>query len=400
MAVDKKLLRQLKDKDPLVRRKAIIALADCRDTAALNALEDAARTDPDTKLRSLAGRAQQHLSDQLAPAESSDRPASSAPPAKRQVSEKDVARGKAMLEEALSYYIANDNAKATKSLTKAVTINPMLKEDSYFLSMAGNILNVPQDEALHVLFDGAKVNEYISSSKKAQVQKKKNNHYSKTDEMPWSAVWFDLGVFTAVTIVITFLLPMVFVQMIGRTIEYQLSLSAEDLAQESLVISGEIGDFFNAVNMVGLPIFLVVALAAGASTAVSMLLQGGVIHLIATRLLHGTGTIRYMLCQILPYYSMTSLVLFVWLCIAMGIIAMGAGVIGLICLAPMALASLVILFKVAGKIGAAYDFGSAKGCLSLVGSSLLLALISSPITLLVQNAFSSWLGTALLSGPM
>lgn len=400
MAVDKKLLSQLKDKDPKVRRKAIVALADCRDAAALTVLADTARSDPDDKLRTLADRAQKHLSSQLTPDEPIAQAAHSTPAAKLRVTDKDVARGKAAMEEALSYYIAKDNAKATKSLMKAVMANPRLKEDSYFLSMAGNILSVPQDEALQVLFDSGKVSDYISTSKKAQVQKKRNDHYSKTDELPWSAVWFDLGIFAAVTAVITFLLPLVFVQMIGRTIEYQLSLSPEDLAEESLLITEEWSDFYSAVNTVGLPIFMVVALATAASTAVSMLIQGGAIHLIATKVLHGTGTMRYMLCQILPYYSMTSLVMFVWLCIAMGIIALGAGIIGLVCLAPMALASLVIVLKVAGKIGAAYDFGSAKGCLTFVGSSILLGLISSPITLMVESAFSSWLGTAILSGPM
>ncbi|MBI5670977.1 MAG: HEAT repeat domain-containing protein [Chloroflexi bacterium] len=397
MAVDKKLLNQLKDKDPKIRRKAIIALADCRDAAALKPLADIARSDPDARLRTLADRAQQHLNSQLNPDDTDNQTPRAAPPPRLNVSDRDIARGKAAMEEALSYNIAGDTAKATKSLIKAVSANPRLKEDSYFLSLAGNILSVPQDEALHVLYDSGKVSDYISSSNKARVQKKRDDHYSKTDELPWSAVWFDLGIFTAVTAVITFLLPLVFVQMIGRTIEYQLSLTSEELTQESLVISEELAEFYDAMNTVGLPIFLVVALATAASTAVSMLLQGGAIHLIATKLLHGTGTMRYMLCQILPYYSMTSLVLFVWLCIAMGLIALGAGIIGLLCMAPMALASLVIVFKVAGKIGAAYDFGAGKGCLAFVGSALLLGLISSPVTLLVENAFSSWLGTAILS---
>ncbi len=400
MALDQKLLKQVRDKDPKVRRKAIVALADCRDAAALEVLDNAARTDADEKLRALAARAQAHLKEHV---DRSEKVAANPeaykddPALKPRISDKDKARAKAAMDEALSYYIAKDNAKATKCLIKAVVANPLLKEDSYFLSMAGNILNVPQDDAMQVLFDNTKRNDYIVSSKQAVIQRKKNEHYASTNELTWMAVWFDLGVFAAVTAVITFLLPLVFVQMIGRTIEYQSTLTFEQRQEESMLIPADMIAFNDAVSTVGIPIFLAVALGTAAATAVSMLLQGGAIHLIATKLLGGTGTMRYMMCQILPYYSMTSLVLFVWLCIAMGIIAVGAGIIGLVCLAPMALASLVIVFKVAGKIGAAYDFGAGKGCMALVISSIALALVSSPVTMIIQNAFSSWMAQAMFS---
>jgi hypothetical protein len=195
--------------------------------------------------------------------------------------------------------------------------------------------------------------------------------------------------------VITFLMPLVTTQMIGRLIEYQSNLTAEQLEQESALVSGSVREMVHAVNTVGVPGFLIIAVASAAATAVSMMIQGGVVHLIATKVLGGVGTMRYMMCQILPFYSMTSLVLFVWFCVAMGIMASGAGMIGLICMAPMSLGSLVILFKVAGKIGTAYDVGAAKGCMSLIAASIVLALIASLPGAAVNNAVQNWLLSAM-----
>lgn len=401
MALDKRLLKQLKDKDPKVRRKAIVALADSRDLAALEPLEQAARDDPEQKLRDLAVRAQNHLKEQMArKQQAADAPEASADgyaPAPK-ISEREVARARSYMDEALSYYIAKDLSKATASLSKALRANPGLKNESYFLSLAGDVLNADPDEAIKILLDSSRRGEFVNISRKSQKQKKKDEHYGKTDELSWAAVFFDLGIFAVVTAVITFLTPLVFVQMINQTVAYEMGLSPEQMEQASLLLPPEIVSFNQAVSTFGVPIFLIVALVSAVATAISMLIQGGAIHLVATKLLGGVGTMRFMMCQILPFYSMTSLVLFVWWCIAMGMLAIGAGIIGALCMAPMSLAGLYILFKVAGKIGAAYDFGSAKGCLSLVLASLLLSLISALPGILAYNYISSQLMEAMMTG--
>ncbi len=399
MALDKRLLKQLKDKDPKVRRKAIVALADSRDMAALGPLEQVASSDPEQKLRDLAVRAQNHLKEQVArkekPAE--PEPAHSSSAAAPKVSEKEAARAKGYMDEALSYYIAKDLSKATSSLSKALRVNPALKNESYFLSLAGDVLNADPEEAVRILLDSNRRGEFVNTSRKSQKQKKKDEHYGKTAELSWSAVFFDLGIFSAVTAVITFLMPLVFVQMINQTIAYQMGLSPEQMEQASLILPQEIVSLNEAVATIGIPIFLIVAVITAVTSAISMLIQGGAIHLVATKLLGGVGTMPYMMCQILPFYSMTSLILFVWWCIAMGMLAIGAGIIGALCMAPMALAGFYILFKVAGKIGAAYDFGSAKGCLSLILASVLLSLISSLPGILAWNYISSQLTEMMLA---
>ena len=156
MAVDSKLLKQLKHKDPKERRRAIVALADCRDLAGVKPLEEAAKSDDEPKLREIAARAAKHLKEQMdkpvMPVEKSDEAYKGEQVV--QVSEKQKARAREYLDEAMSMVVAKDNAKATKALAKALQADPAIKDDQYFLSMASSIFNTSNEEAVRKLISG------------------------------------------------------------------------------------------------------------------------------------------------------------------------------------------------------------------------------------------------------
>ncbi len=125
MAVDARLLKQINHNDPKERRKAIIALADCRDMTGVPPLEKAAKSDDDPKLRELAGKALNHLKEQIEKA--AERAAN--PDTPLYVPEKQIERSKAYMTEAMSMVVAKDNAKAAKALAKALEANPNLRQD-------------------------------------------------------------------------------------------------------------------------------------------------------------------------------------------------------------------------------------------------------------------------------
>src|SRR6185369_13060683 len=110
--VDAKLLKQLKHNDAKERRKAIVALADCRDSAGVKAPEAAAQNDSEPKLRELAARAAQHLQEQVSKA--ATRATSPEPVYQGEsqqevhVTEKQMKRGRAYLDEAMSMVVAQD----------------------------------------------------------------------------------------------------------------------------------------------------------------------------------------------------------------------------------------------------------------------------------------------------
>lgn len=384
MAVDTRILKQIKNTDPQQRRKAIIALADSRDLDALKPLQEIEQGDPEPKLRELATKAQKHLKEQM------DKMAAFAanPEAYRaemKVSERDVARAKSYMEEAMSTFLAKDNAKATKALIKALKANPTLKTDSYFLSLVGSITGKADAEGLNVLMDGQARSEFINTAEQGKIQKRKNDHRSKAEEIGWSAVGFDLTVFAMVIAVITFLAPFVFVQLINNAITYQGALTPDKYEEEFIKVPTELSTTTASVEAVGAVGLLVVAVVAGVGSAVSMFLFGLLVHVIATRLLGGNGTLPFMLSQLIPFYSLTTPIFFIWWCVIMVMISIGAGLIGMLCAPIMGLASFVVYFKAAGRIGSAYDFGALKGCLSMTIASFALSLLSSGLSYLLAN---------------
>lgn len=388
MAVDTRILKQIKHSDPQQRRKAIIALADSRDMAAIKPLEEIAQGDPEPKLRDLALKAQKHLKEQM-----EKMAAFAANPesyrAEMKVSDRDVAMAKSYMEEAMSTFLAKDNAKATKALIKALKVNPTLKTDSYFLSLVSSITGKSDAEGLNVLMDGQARSEFINNAEQGKLQKRKNDHRAKADEIGWSAVGFDLSVFALVIAVITFLAPFVFVQLINNAITYQGALTPEKYEEEFVKIPSELSTTTASVEAVGAVGLLVVAVVAGVGSAISMLLFGVLIHLIATRLFGGNGTLPFMLSQLIPFYSLTTPAFFIWWCVIMVMISIGAGLIGMLCAPIMGLASFVVYFKAAGRIGSAYDFGSLKGCLSMTAASLVLSLLSSGLSYVLANTVLS-----------
>lgn len=398
--IDPKIIKQLKNKDANKRRQAIGMLADSRDMDALQYLEDAARNDSDEKLRKLAVRAQDHLRKQV---EKSRQRASAAasgggssmPVA---VSEKDAQRARMYTEEALSLYIEGDNAKAAQRLVKALEANPNLKKDNYFLGIAGNVLEVPQEHALAVLADGSKRADFISQSRRGKVEKRKKEHRETAEVIGWSSVSFDLGIYGAVVAVTTFLMPLVFTQLIGRAIEYQTALTVEELAAESIQFGAMFSDFNHWLSTIGLVIFLVAALVLALVSVVGMLIYTGMLHLIATKILRGVGTMPYMLSKVVPFYSTLTGIMFIWSIVAMGLSATGAALIGGICMLPLGLVILYQLFKLGGRIGEAYDFSAGMGCVTLIIANIIVGLISSLPGLLVQNLIAQAILSSLGAG--
>jgi hypothetical protein len=396
MAVDARLLKQISHNDPKQRRKAIVALADSRDLDGLNSLEKVAQNDPDPKLRDLATRAAKHLKAQVEKAVAlAANPTAEAP---IRVSEKQMARGRAYLDEAMSLVVAKDNGKATKALAKALEADPSLKEDSYFQSLASNLFNASVEESIRRLTSSEARTDHIKREEAGKVQKRKDTHSAKAREIGWASVAFDVIIYAVVAAAIAFFAPLVYSQLISRAAIYQAELSPEKYESETVKISRQMERAMLEFQEGGVGQLVVPALLNGVVSGGFMLVLGGLIHLLATRIFKGNGTMPFMMSQLVPFYSLMMPVFFIWSCIVMGMISIGAGLIGLLCVPLMALASIVVFFKSAGRIGEAYDFGAAKGCLSLVIGGFALTLVGGILSsVLLGTAISSALSSMGLS---
>jgi HEAT repeats len=386
MAIDQRLIQQLSSEDPKERRKAVIALADSRNPDALRLLDESAKMDPERKVREVAERAFKHLKEQT------DRAANPSAVKPVVIPEKQVQRAHQYVEEAMSAYIGKDEALATRSLTKALQLNPNLKTDQYFLSMVSNVLNMDPQEGLAVLVSGDKRGEFIEKAKSQKIRQHKDEHKAQTKELGWDALAFDLGVYGLVITAIAFLAPFVVSQLVAKTVAYQAALTPEKFDAESVKISAELANSLTVQPLTA----LLGALGSGIIGVLVMFILGFLVHQLATRLLKGNGTMVFMMSQLVPFYSFMTPIFFIWSCILLGMVSVGAGTFSLLCLPIMGLGSLVVFFKAAGRIGKAYDFGALKGCLSLIIASFALSLVAGLIS---SIAFGSALSAAMASIP-
>lgn len=395
MAVDNKLLKQLKHKDPKERRRAIVALADCRDKAGIKPLEEAANNDDEPKLREIAARAAKHLKEQIAkpvlPVEKPDDAAYKGEAVVR-VSEKQAARAREYLDEAMSMVVAKDNAKAARALANAIQTDPAIKNDQYFLSMVSSLFNTSNEEAIKKLMSGDERGQFMKAQQQGKVQKRKDDHKSKAREIGWSSAIFDLTIYAVVVGIITFLAPIVYIQLLGKTIDYQQALSPAKYQDETVKLSRQVEQAVEDMQNQSVGPLIIVALVNAVASVASMIGLCFLVHLFASKVLGGSGTMPFMMSQLVPFYSLMTPVFFIWSCLVLGMIAIGAGLFGVLCMPIMALAGLVVLFKSAGHIGTAYDFGSAKGCMSLAVG---LIALSAATTVLSSLIFSSALNSAM-----
>jgi hypothetical protein len=399
MAVDKALLKQLKHSDPKERRKAIVALANTRDAAALEPLAEVERTDSEPKLREAAQKAQAYIRQYMDTVEKVR--SGSDVDLSRHIPEHNVQRAKEYVEEAMSALTIGNNDKAAKALANALNTNPFLDKDPYFLGVVGSVFGTSAEQGLKLLLDQKGRDQYIKQARTEKAQKRKGEHQSKADDLPWSSMWLDLGIYGIVVAVITFLTPLVFLQVFGNALNIIISDPSTMMAldAESFQAINEMSSFITSLQTAGLPLWIALALVYGFIGVVSMLLYSGVIHLIATRVLQGVGTIRYMMSQVVPFYTMVTAVYFVAFVIIFALVSQG-GALVMLCAGPLSFfGSLYVLFTSAGRIGKAYDFGTGKGCLSLFIASLGLAALSYGCSLasssILLNAISSTMGASL-----
>lgn len=170
--IDNKIVALLENDDPEQRKRGVKMLAQSKDPEALPYLAEIVRYDENAEVADLARKAgifiKKNSSGAPAPAAAPRRPA--APPPVESVypdddeatgaelrledivvSEGDIGRAKSMTDQALATHMRGDNDKASQYLTRAFTINPKLRFDSYTVGLAATITGLPSDDAVKLL---------------------------------------------------------------------------------------------------------------------------------------------------------------------------------------------------------------------------------------------------------
>ena len=188
--MDQEWLEQLRSPEPAIRRQAIRSLARSGDQQALKYLKYALENDPDPQLREYARRGARYLWDAL---QQGDRSAGQAgpsipPPKNKQAAdqaqdedspgqpavprrERDTAERK--VQRALSLQMQGKNPQALRELSKALTLNPALKEDQLPRNLAAELTGFPPQDALRQLLEPGRNQELVERLQGKKDQQRK-----------------------------------------------------------------------------------------------------------------------------------------------------------------------------------------------------------------------------------
>ncbi|MBK8025418.1 MAG: HEAT repeat domain-containing protein [Chloroflexi bacterium] len=426
------LIRQLQDFDPAVRREAIIALGKTKNIEALRPLADIVLKDSDPELRELARKAgiyiQRENSTKIEePVRPRRRtPVAPPPPEKPQgprprgpvfmapeVEDPDSGdlvmqssltgeptkgpvrgrnynvppdvrkRARAIIENALSDHMTGKPSRAMKNLTEALSLDPNLINDDYFGNIASTVTGLPADQAVQSIVDRGSRERFITSAERSERQRKVDDHLSTVRKTTRTDFAFELAIFCLIMVVGPVIASIIFVQGMSGF----LNTVVESNVARDAVLDPAITDFQVQFANVSVLTFIPIALASLVSALLSLFIQMGLIHLIATKLLKGIGTFQHMLTTVLSFYNRLLPVLFVVLALSMVVAFFSQFSIISLCPAIVLIGIAgYIMAKTSGKVGEAYGFGGGLGCVSVLGSVLVLSVLNGVIGYIALQA--------------
>lgn len=366
--MDSKILQLIESTDPLDRKKAIQMLAKMGGPEAIRTLGIIYKQDDDAEVKDLAIQAGKYIKKQqakevapvqpaAAPFIEDDEEAEPQPEVDDSyepvvVSEAKQSQARGMMDRALDLSMHGEKEKAVEAMMKAFKLNPNLRLDTYYMGIAMDVTGLDKNSTTRLLTDDPK-----SQKKK---NKLKNDGSGDSEEVTWDTALIDLTLYYVVIVGIA----LVGILLSNRL--FQMSPLYSDQATRAL-------------GNLSLVMGLVVSLISGVLAVGALMFHYAIMHLLATAFLSGDGTYRGLI-----HHATTTVT--VW-----------AGITGTISLASnyflysnpqqslqasmdfmaspifpiTSVGSIVIaiafLIWFCVKIGENYEFGTGKGCVTVMG---------------------------------
>lgn len=417
--MSKEHLRQLKDKDPNQRKAAIKALARAKEKAAIVPLAKMSGDDPDPEVRDLAGKAGRYILEQTggmaemerkaAAKQGADAPAAPPPPDKKgghprfAVSEEDKHKALRMLDEAMNDQMRGERGKGMRVLSKALSVDPNLRYDPYFTSLAESFTGLPPDEAVSMLDNKELQHTANESVLKARKNEAIEAHMAEISKATWRDVAFDLAIYLAIVIVGVVIVHFVAIQSANRYLAFVEKNNTVDFPRATcLAVEGEIicrmppTPDEAAVNKAGRiiePITLDIAFQVELTTAKDLqattilvrgvlggllatallLVMSIIVHGLSATVLGGHGRFAHTAHQIIGLLMNRTLLLIVLAGVGLMLYLGGNGAtIATVVISIAGLLGLMTLFTLLGRVGKAYDYGIVK---AFVATAVALAVV-------------------------
>lgn len=384
-------INQLKSENPAVRKDAIMQIGRNRADEAIIALGDVSRNDPIPELRELAqktGRYIRHLQEQErqkkqeeAAAEKEAETAAS----RINVPQKNIDSAKVLISEALTLNMAGENPRAIRGLKRALTLNPLLAEDTYFTGIAASIVGGDPAEVINVLRDGKQIDKLVRTQKNEARQQVLDKHLEEAKKFSWGNVSFDVIIFLLINLVGPVILFIVIAQSMDTFLQTN-GLSPSDLASELGPSLANVNSFAELINPTSLLLF---AGLSSISALVTLILQLIFIHVLVKFFFRGTGTLGYITYKLTSIYNIVLISVYLIFYLIFGLFIANDATIMLLCFGPVAVIFLLYLNSKIGKaISEAYNVSNGLGCITVFLVTLASGGINALVGLLFGNLLS------------
>ncbi len=362
---------QLKSPDPDERKQAILALGRLKDPAALKPLAEVYRSDPDPALRELALKAGRHIRLQTnAQKAAAEKPKGmTAAPTDLAPTPGQVKKARLFFDQALEHHIRHQHAQAIEALGKALEINPTLRSDTMTTNLAMELTGMAHSTALDMLPDPVARREFIETTYGVTIggSGKPSDPSDTTAEADWGQALIDVGIYGLVNGTIVFVLGVVGFRALMDFIINAMAISGQGALPPGFT------DLSSITSASTLPFAALYGLIYAVISMIMLVVLEGAVHLVATTILGGEGTLPGLLRKTTLFF--TVLVPVSTLVGILPTLAFSQNET----LTPLA-SILSLIFSLgtamwAGKLtGEAYRFGMGKGCVSMVLGGIVLGL--------------------------
>lgn len=381
--IDQQLIDMLDDPNPQVRSNAVKELAKTKSQEAVQYLAAIYKTDSDPEVRELARKGGLYIKKKMTeekwtggdpdPDAVVDEPE---PVEEIEVSARAVESSKGNMDTAMNLHVAGDDEKAATYVERAFTTNPNLKNDPYYLGLAATILGVPGNQVADLLLGDIEYGPKGKPKRKRKVSE---------DDVSTEKVIIDLVIFWIVTAAILIIGTLILFQLFSNLFdgvmsspEFTEGMSAAEIAEAEDQIAIALNVFLGA----GLITTVVWSAVYSVFMVIGLLLQYALFHFSATSILGGDGTFKGLIHRLTNFYTITYAAYFIF------IYFMTFQFVNQFALTPddpeaafrimnmmssgLFLAFLVWVFFLSKRIGSNYEFGTGKGCITIIISYVLM----------------------------
>ncbi len=325
---------QLKDRNPEKRKEAIKAAARAADKKALKTLAVMVEDDPDPEVRELAKRAGVYIRQQIGELPMAPRTSGKGEETPRyNVTEENVAKGRKLLDAAVTYMMNGESSKAIKPLREALKYNPNLRYDGYFKSVLENATGLSGEEALAQITDAQITRALSERESTLRRQAALSEHLQEISKGAWGGVAFAAFMLFFVALAATFfasiMLPIAAKGYTARYEDnwnkYQMAITAGtvktaadgtkmfpdpdqiDSTGDARVVSlmnpepNFLDDAYALGSVDIVSSFIFALMVAGGVTAL-LLVGAFVAHLIAS-VMGGKGNLKYTMEEIVSFFT-------------------------------------------------------------------------------------------------